>query len=100
MVVGAVGGVVAYRKGTQAAARAKRRLDGLLAAEDMLEGTDADNWRRAVMLLETVEATELIGPHVGAEQLLLRLFNEEEPRVYTAQPVRFGCTCSRASPPA
>ena len=29
--------------------------DGLLAAVDMLEGTDADNWRRAVMLLETVE---------------------------------------------
>ncbi|HET9067473.1 MAG TPA: Hsp33 family molecular chaperone HslO [Amaricoccus sp.] len=67
--------------------------DGLLAAEDMLEGEDADNWRRAVMLLETVEATELIGPHVGAEQLLMRLFGEEEPRVYPTQPVRFGCTC-------
>ena len=47
------------------------------AAEDMLDGADADNWRRAVMLLETVEATELIGPHVGAEQLLLRLFSDE-----------------------
>jgi molecular chaperone Hsp33 len=69
-------------------------FDGLLAAEDMLDGADADNWRRAVMLLETVEATELIGPHVGAEQLLLRLFNDEDPRVYPAQPVRFGCTCS------
>ena len=68
--------------------------DGLLAAEDILAGADADNWRRAVMLLETVEATELIGPHVGAEQLLIRLFGEEDPRVYSAQPVRFGCTCS------
>ena len=67
--------------------------DGLLAAEDILAGDDADNWRRAVMLLETVEATELIGPHVGAEQLLMRLFLEEDPRVYAAQPVRFGCTC-------
>ena len=67
--------------------------DGLLAAEDLLDGADADNWRRAVMLLETVEATELIGPHVGAEQLLLRLFSDEGPRVYAAQPVRFGCTC-------
>ena len=66
---------------------------GLLAAEDLVDGADADNWRRAVMLLETVEATELIGPHVGAEQLLLRLFNDESPRVYAAQPVRFGCTC-------
>jgi molecular chaperone Hsp33 len=67
--------------------------DGLLAAEDVLDGTDAENWRRAVMLLETAEATELIGPHVGTEQLLLRLFNDEGPRVYAAQPVRFGCTC-------
>jgi len=68
--------------------------DGLLAAGDMLSGTDAENWRRAVMLLETVEATELIGPHVGTEQLLLRLFSDEGPRVYPAQPVRFGCTCA------
>jgi len=68
-------------------------FDGLLAAEDMLDGGDADNWRRAVMLLDTVEATELVGPHVGAEQLLLRLFSEEDPRVYPAQPLRFGCTC-------
>jgi molecular chaperone Hsp33 len=67
--------------------------DGLLAAEDVLDGADAENWRRAVMLLDTVEATELIGPHVGTEQLLLRLFSDEGPRVYSAQPVRFGCTC-------
>lgn len=69
-------------------------FDGLLAPADMLEGAEADNWRRATLLLDTVEETELIGPHVGAEQLLLRLFHEEEPRVYQAQPVRFGCTCS------
>lgn len=69
-------------------------FDGLMAAEDTLDGDAADNWRRAVMLLETVEATELIGPHVGAEQLLLRLFSDESPRVFPAQPVRFGCTCS------
>ncbi len=81
-------------KASPYAKQAASGFDGLLAAEDMLDGTDADNWRRAVMLLETVEATELIGPHVGAEQLLLRLFNDEEPRVYSAQPVRFGCTCS------
>jgi molecular chaperone Hsp33 len=67
--------------------------DGLLAAGDVLHGADAENWQRAVMLLGTVEPTELIGPQVGAEQLLLRLFGDEEPRVYEAQPVRFGCTC-------
>jgi molecular chaperone Hsp33 len=68
--------------------------DGLLAPEDMLEGGDAENWNRAIHLLETVEETELIGPQVGAEELLLRLFHEEAPRVYAAQPVQFGCTCA------
>jgi molecular chaperone Hsp33 len=81
-------------KGSLEARQGATGFDGLLAAEDMLEGADAENWRRAVTLLETVEATELIGPHVGAEQLLLRLFNEEGPRVYAPQPVRFGCTCA------
>jgi molecular chaperone Hsp33 len=68
--------------------------DGLLAPEDMLAGDDAENWNRVLHLLETVEETELIGPQVGAEELLLRLFHEEVPRVYSAQPVQFGCTCA------
>ena len=67
----------------------------LMQAEDLLAGSDAEDWRRATMLLGTVEETELIGPHVGVDQLLLRLFHEEAPRVFQAQPVRFGCTCSR-----
>ncbi len=69
---------------------------GLLSAEDFLFGPDAEDWRRANMLLSTVEETELIGPHTGADALLLRLFHEEAPRVFPAQPVRFGCTCSHA----
>jgi molecular chaperone Hsp33 len=68
-------------------------FDGLLAPADLLDGAHAENWRRAVTLLETVEATELVGPHVGDEELLLRLFHEEAPRVFRPQPVRFGCTC-------
>lgn len=67
--------------------------DGLLAPEDILDEDDAENWNRALYLLDTVEETELIGPQVGAEDLLLRLFHEEAPRVYSAQPVQFGCTC-------
>jgi molecular chaperone Hsp33 len=77
------------------ARQAASGFDGLLAAEDMLDGADAENWNRAVMLLGTVEETELIGPQVGADELLLRLFHQEEPRVFDAQAVRFGCTCSR-----
>ncbi len=66
---------------------------GLLAAEDVLDGAEAENWSRANHLLDTVEETELIGPHVQPTELLVRLFHEEAPRVFDAQPVSFGCTC-------
>ncbi|WOI55962.1 Hsp33 family molecular chaperone HslO [Palleronia sp. LCG004] len=67
---------------------------GLLRAEDVLDGDEAENWSRANLLLDTVEETELIGPHVEPTDLLVRLFHEEKPRVFDAQPVSFGCTCS------
>ena len=67
---------------------------GLLSHSDILDGAEAENWTRANALLDTVEALELIGPTVQPTELLVRLFHEEEPRVYDAQPVRFGCTCS------
>lgn len=67
---------------------------GLLSHADILEGAEAENWTRANALLDTVEELELIGPSVQPTELLVRLFHEEEPRVYDAQPVRFGCTCS------
>ncbi|MGC9368514.1 MAG: Hsp33 family molecular chaperone HslO [Paracoccaceae bacterium] len=68
--------------------------DGLLQAEDILEGDEAENWSRANLLLDTVEELELIGPQVQPTDLLLRLFHEEIPRVFDAQSVKFGCTCS------
>lgn len=80
-------------KASPEAKRDATGFDGLLAADDLLDGSDADNWDRATTLLATVEATELIGPLVGPDQLLLRLFHEEAPRVYEPQLVRFGCTC-------
>jgi len=68
--------------------------DGLLAAPDLLDGDDAENWTRANVLLDTVEELELIGPTVQPTELLMRLFHEETPRVFDPQPVAFGCTCS------
>ena len=68
--------------------------DGLLAAEDILTEDEGENWTRANTLLDTVEDIELIGPTVQPTELLVRLFHEEQPRVYDAQPVVFGCTCS------
>lgn len=67
--------------------------NGLLSARDVLDGDEAEDWDRANTLLSTVEETELVGPHVQPTELLVRLFHEERPRVFDAQPVTFGCTC-------
>lgn len=69
---------------------------GLLAAEDILGDREEENWNRANILLDTVDDMELIGPSLAPTDLLLRLFHEETPRVFDAQPVAFGCTCSPA----
>ncbi|HEU0221252.1 MAG TPA: Hsp33 family molecular chaperone HslO [Paracoccaceae bacterium] len=70
------------------------REDGLMSAADILGGDDGEHWARANLLLDTAETHELVGPHVSPDQLLLRLFHAEEPRVFAPQPARFGCTCS------
>ena len=66
----------------------------VLAADDLLDGDASENWNRVNILLDTVEEMELIGPQVPPNDLLLRLFHQEAPRVFDTQPVRFGCTCS------
>lgn len=49
---------------------------------------DADGWQRVQQLAATVQPAELQLP---AEQLLLRLFNEEVLRVFDPLPVRYYC---------
>ncbi|MEM9248509.1 MAG: Hsp33 family molecular chaperone HslO [Pseudomonadota bacterium] len=66
---------------------------GLLRAADILDDTAGENWDRVNLLLDTVEDLELIGPDVQPTDLLVRLFHEEAPRVFGAQPVEFGCSC-------
>lgn len=67
---------------------------GLLGHQDLLDGDEGENWNRVNLLLDTVEEPEMIGPEVAPTDLLIRLFHEEQPRVFDPQPVRFGCTCS------
>ncbi|WP_338549590.1 Hsp33 family molecular chaperone HslO [Roseovarius phycicola] len=67
---------------------------GLLAAADIVDGDDKENWNRVNILLDTVDDLELVGPSVSPTDLLVRLFHEETLRVFDIQPIRFGCTCS------
>lgn len=78
----------------EVAAEAGSGEGGLLTHADILGGEEGENWTRANALLDTVEELELIGPSVSPSELLVRLFHEEAPRVYDAQALRFGCSCS------
>ncbi|MFV0410609.1 MAG: Hsp33 family molecular chaperone HslO [Paracoccus sp. (in: a-proteobacteria)] len=68
--------------------------DGLIEAADILQGAESEDWNRANHLLATVEEMELIGPSLAPTDLLVRLFHEEEPRIFDPQRVEFGCSCS------
>ena len=66
----------------------------VLKPDDLLVGDASENWSRVNILLDTADELELAGPTVSPDDLLVRLFHEEQPRVFETQPVRFGCTCS------
>lgn len=57
--------------------------------------TDVDAWNRTNLLAETIQDQELFD--LSVEELLTRLFHEEEVRLYSGQAVRFHCSCSRDS---
>ncbi|MDA0850551.1 MAG: Hsp33 family molecular chaperone HslO [Proteobacteria bacterium] len=67
---------------------------GLLVAADLVSGETEENWTRVNFHLDTVEDLELIGPSITPATLLTRLFHEENPRIFDAQRVEFGCSCS------
>ncbi len=69
--------------------------DGLMTADDVAAmGSREEDWNRVNLLMATMDAHELIGPHLSPERLLLRLFHQEVPSVFEAQAIEFGCTCS------
>ena len=54
---------------------------------------DTDLWDRAVHLLQTLTREELLA--LPGQEILRRLFHQENLRVFESMPVRFGCRCSR-----
>ncbi|WP_299563059.1 Hsp33 family molecular chaperone HslO [uncultured Sulfitobacter sp.] len=66
----------------------------VLQAHDLLGDDETENWNRVNILLDTVDDLELIGPSLEPSEVLLRLFHEEQPRVFDKQRVHFGCSCS------
>lgn len=61
----------------------------------MPDARKTDDWQRVALLLETLEDFELLDSALPAEEVLWRLFHEDEVVVHNAQALRFHCGCSR-----
>jgi molecular chaperone Hsp33 len=67
---------------------------------DAPEGSDVapqenDDWVKARLLLDTVEAHELLDPQLSAGQLLYRLYHEDGVTAYPATPHERYCSCAQ-----
>ena len=56
-----------------------------------------DDWVKARLLLDTVEAHELLDPQLSAEQLIYRLYHEDGVTAYPATHLERYCSCSQDS---
>ena len=54
-----------------------------------------DGWRRAMVLMSSATAEELVDPDLAPRRLLFRLFHEDGVRVYDTHPLEARCRCSR-----
>lgn len=53
----------------------------------------SEDWQRIVHLASTLRPQEIL--NLSSEEILHRLYHEEQVRLFDARPVRFSCTCSQ-----
>lgn len=73
----------------------ERRAVGLLLQQLPGEAEDADAWNRVQHLGSTVTRHELL--ELPPQELMHRLFSEEDIRVFEPTPLSFRCGCSRSN---
>ena len=68
---------------------------GLMLQSLPSEETEAqsDGWTHATILADTIKDEELL--NLPFQELLHRLYHEEDLRIYDAKPISFECTCSQ-----
>lgn len=71
----------------------KTHAAGLFIQELPSGNKDKADWERLEILANTVTAEELL--NLDCEDLLHRLFHEEQVRIYEPEAVEFKCNCSR-----
>lgn len=77
-------------RGETAGALMVQRLPGETGAADDRE----EAWRRAVILMSSTSADELLDPALDAETLLYRLYHEDGVRVFQPKALAHACRCS------
>jgi molecular chaperone Hsp33 len=71
----------------------EERAAGLLLQKlPAREELDEDSWNRATKLAETITEPELL--QLPAQNLVHRLYHEEDIRLFEPRPVSFRCSCS------
>lgn len=76
------------------------RAQGLMLQRMPEEGGNAsgnieeDDWRRAMILMQSCKEEELLDSNLSAQDILRRLFHEEGVRVYEPQFLEKTCRCS------
>lgn len=70
-------------------------IQRLPLARDADSEAAEDDWRRAVILMSSATANELLTPDLSPADLLYRLFHEDGVRLFRARPLRHRCRCSR-----
>lgn len=70
------------------------RAGGIMLQQTADAAKHADDWERLKMFIATVEDIELVDTALAAEDLLWRLFHEDEVRVLPFESIAFRCDCS------
>lgn len=70
----------------QASGMLLQRLPGDMAEEEH------NDWERAVALADTIKSEELL--ELPAQEILHRLFHEDDLRLFDTEPLAFRCSCS------
>lgn len=87
-----------FKRSEQLKTRIWLMSDGQYAAGLMLQHLPSstasdDDWHRLELIMQTIQADELYT--LPAEDLLYRLFNEDQVRLYKPKDIKFNCNCSR-----
>ncbi len=61
--------------------------------EDFTSNLSEDDWRRAMVLMDSCSDDEFLDPDLHSNTLLVRLFHEEGVRVFDALPMVKSCRC-------